>query len=100
MSIYIYHYKKICLHLRTLTLGSVVPPDPSAQVEDQPKEQSLLERAADTVFNLVKKFTGNGHDNKEDKQGDDSKLGTQDNKMTAPEKESQGESKGHNCHSC
>ena len=72
----------------------VLPSDPSAKVEDQPKEQNLLERAADTVFNLVKKFTGNGHDNKQDKEGDDSKLGTQDNKMTASEKESQGESKG------
>ena len=72
----------------------VLPPDPSAKVEDQPKEQNLLERAADTVFNLVKKFTGNGHDNKQDKEGDDSKLGAQDNKMTASEKESQGESKG------
>ena len=72
----------------------VLPSDPSAKVEDQPKEQNLLERAADTVFNLVKKFTGNGHDNKQDKEGDDSKLGAQDNKMTASEKESQGESKG------
>ena len=72
----------------------VLPSDPSAKVENQPKEQNLLERAADTVFNLVKKFTGNGHDNKQDKEGDDSKLGTQDNKMTASEKESQGESKG------
>ncbi|XP_073242213.1 uncharacterized protein [Porites lutea] len=72
----------------------VLPPNPSAKVEDQPKEQNLLERAADTVFNLVKKFTGNGHDNKQDKEGDNSKLGTQDNKMTASEKESQGESKG------
>ena len=49
----------------------VLPPDPSAKVEDQPKEQNLLERAADTVFNLVKKFTGNGHDNKQGKEGDD-----------------------------
>ena len=72
----------------------VLPSDPGAKVEDQPKEQNLLERAADTVFNLVKKFTGNGHDNKQDKEGDNSKLGTQDNKMTASEKESQGESKG------
>ncbi|CAH3186624.1 unnamed protein product, partial [Porites lobata] len=73
---------------------TVLPPDPSAKVEDQPKEQNLLQRAADTVFNLVKKFTGNGHDNKQDKEGDDSKLGAQDNKMTASEKESQGESLG------
>ncbi|KAM7435877.1 hypothetical protein ABFA07_014262 [Porites harrisoni] len=72
----------------------VLPSDPSAKIEDQPKEQNLLERAADTVFNLVKKFTGNGHDNKQDKEGDDIKLSAQDNKMTASEKESQGESKG------
>lgn len=72
----------------------VLPPDPSAKVEEQPKEQNLLERAADTVFNLVKKFTGNGRDNKQDKEGDDSKLGAPDIKKTAFEKESRGESKG------
>ena len=35
---------------------TVLPPDPSAKVEDQPKERNLLQRAADTVFNLVNDY--------------------------------------------
>lgn len=46
----------------------VLPPEPGAKVEDEAKKQNLLERAADTVINLVKKFTGNGHDKE---KGDD-----------------------------
>lgn len=38
----------------------VLPPQPGADVDD--KEPNLLERAADTVISLVKKFTGNGSD--------------------------------------
>ena len=40
----------------------VLPPEPGANVEDDAKKLNLLERAADTVISLVKKFTGNGHD--------------------------------------
>lgn len=38
----------------------VLPPQPGANVDN--KEPNLLERAADTVISLVKKFTGNGSD--------------------------------------
>ena len=40
----------------------VLPPEPGANIEDDAKKPNLLERAADTVISLVKKFTGNGHD--------------------------------------
>ena len=40
----------------------VLPPEPGAKVDDEPKKPNLLERAADTVISLVKKITGNGHD--------------------------------------
>ena len=40
----------------------VLPPEPGAKVDDEPKRPNLLERAADTVINLVKKITGNGQD--------------------------------------
>lgn len=45
----------------------VLPPEPGAKVDDEPKKPNLLERAADTVISLVKKITGNGQDkNKSD----------------------------------
>ena len=40
----------------------VLPPEPGAKVDDEPKKPNLLERAADTVISLVKKITGNGQD--------------------------------------
>lgn len=53
----------------------VLPPEPGAKAEYEPKKPNLLERAADTVINLVKKITGNGHEKEEDgtvlKKGDD-----------------------------
>lgn len=51
----------------------VLPPEPGAKVEDEPKRPNLLERAADTVISLVKKITGNGHD--KEKSGDDIEKG-------------------------
>lgn len=59
----------------------VLPSDPGAKVEDEPKKPNLLERAADTVINLVKKFTGNGHD---DGKGDDV-VEEDDGKVTIPD---------------
>ena len=50
----------------------VLPPEPGAKVDNEPKKPNLLERAADTVISLVKKITGNGQD--KEKSGDD--LGT------------------------
>lgn len=47
----------------------VLPPEPGAKVDDEPKKPNLLERAADTVISLVKKITGNGQD--KEKSGDD-----------------------------
>ncbi|KAL9987720.1 hypothetical protein ACROYT_G002070 [Oculina patagonica] len=44
----------------------VLPPEPGARVEDEPKKPNILERAADTVISLVKKITGNGHDKEKD----------------------------------
>ena len=76
----------------------VLPPEPGANVEKEPKQQNLLERAADTVINLVKKITGNGHD--KEKGGDntdegDSKQDTLEssNRATVGASESQDESK-------
>lgn len=44
----------------------VLPPEPGAKAEDEPKKPNLLERAADTVISLVKKITGNGHEKETD----------------------------------
>ena len=40
----------------------VLPPEPGAKGEDEPKKPNFLERAADTVISLVKKITGNEHE--------------------------------------
>ena len=50
----------------------VLPPEPGAKVDNEPKKPNLLERAADTVISLVKKITGNG----QDKEKSDDDLGT------------------------
>ena len=78
----------------------VLPPEPGAKVDDEPKQPNLLERAADTVISLVKKITGNGQD--KEKNGDDlEKVGGTLEKgsialsdaVDSSEKESQAESK-------
>ena len=85
----------------------VLPPEPGAKVEDEPKRPNLLERAADTVISLVKKITGNGYD--EEKGGNDIHVEKVDNTlkkggialnipdssggMASSESESQAESK-------
>ena len=51
----------------------VLPPEPGAKVDDEPKKPNLLERAADTVISLVKKITGNGQD--KEKSGEDLEKG-------------------------
>lgn len=77
----------------------VLPPEPGAKVEEESKKPNLLERAADTVINLVKKFTGNGHDKEKGsdvaEEGDDSHdVNHSSNGVGASESESQDEGKG------
>jgi len=83
----------------------VLPPEPGAKVDDEPKKPNLLERAADTVISIVKKITGNGQD--KEKSGDDiEKAGgtlekgsialnipDSSGEVASSEKESQAESK-------
>jgi len=61
----------------------VVPAEPGAKVDDEPKKPNLLERAADTVISLVKKITGNGQD--KEKSGDDTEkaVGTLERRCIA-----------------
>ena len=77
----------------------VLPPEPGANVEDDAKKPNLLERAADTVISLVKKFTGNGHDKEEGvniQEEHDDKQDILESPTGAPPSgsESQDESKG------
>ena len=72
----------------------VLPPEPGAKVDDEPKKPNLLERAADTVINLVKKITGNGHDEEKDgnvlkKGGDAQDIPDSGSVTTSGESESQ-----------
>lgn len=61
----------------------VLPLQPRADVDD--KEPNLLERAADTVISLVKKFTGNGSDKEngtEVQEGADNKSDVRESSST------------------
>ena len=61
----------------------VLPLQPRADADD--KEPNLLERAADTVISLVKKFTGNGSDKEngtEAQEGADNKSDVRDSSST------------------
>lgn len=79
----------------------VLPPKPGANVEDDAKKPNLLERAADTVISLVKKFTGNGHDKEkgpdvQEESDDKQKQDTLESRSRVPASmsESQDENKG------
>lgn len=50
----------------------VLPPEPGSKAQDEPKEPNFLERAADTVMNIVKKIAG-----KEDENRNGSEKGEQ-----------------------
>lgn len=74
----------------------VLPPEPGAKVDNEPKKPNLLERAADTVISLVKKITGNGQD--KEKSDNDSGIadGTLEKSSIAlniPDSSSEGDSR-------
>lgn len=74
----------------------VLPPEPGAKVDNEPKKPNLLERAADTVISLVKKITGNGQD--KEKSGDDlgisgSTLEKSSIALNIPDSSSEGDSR-------
>lgn len=76
----------------------VLPPEPGAKAEDEPKKPNILERAADTVISLVKKITGNGHDKEKDgdtleKGGDGLDVPDSSDEKASSESESQVASK-------